>query len=62
MSNTKATFTTLPYSEEFISSQLNKMSSGGEWFIEAAEFLQILGETQKNIKTRLANHRLANHR
>ena len=57
MSNTKptATFTTLPFSEEFISSQLNKMSSGGEWFIEAANFLRLLGETEENINLRLAN-------
>ncbi len=50
-----ATFTTLPFSEEFISSQLNKMSSGVEWFIEAINFLRLLGETEENIKLRLAN-------
>lgn len=50
-----ATFTTLPFSEEFISSQLNKMPSGGEWFIQAREFLQLLGETEENIEARLAN-------
>lgn len=48
-----ATFTTLPFSEEFISSQLNKMTSGGEWFIDATNFLRSLGETEENIKLRL---------
>lgn len=52
-----ATFTTLPFSEEFISSQLIKMPSGQEWFIQAAEFLRLLGETEENIKKRLAHHR-----
>jgi hypothetical protein len=48
-----ATFTTLPFSEEFISSQLNKMPSGNEWYTQAAEFLSLLGETKENIKLRL---------
>lgn len=48
-----ATFTTLPFSEEFISSKLNKMPSGGEWFIDATNFLRSLGETEENIKLRL---------
>jgi hypothetical protein len=48
-----ATFTTLPFSEEFITMILNKMPSGGEWFIDATNFLRFLGETEENIKLRL---------